>query len=268
MNEKFQETDADGRARAPQCERAEQLVAYLYGETDPAGSKSFEQHMHDCAACREEFAAFGDVRRAVGDWRAEALGIVPSFAAAEAARVAPDASVLNSRPVPAPKRSALAALREFFALSPLWLRAASVAATVVVCTLAALAVARTEAQWDSNGIAFRTGVEERIVEKRVEVPVKVGVSQEEVEQLSAGYRRELDELRSRLQQTEQTKFQVASVNENSTRRASSVADTPARPSPRNNAAPGTQQRRAPRANIAGSDDDGIPRLYDLLGEGR
>lgn len=265
MNEKFQETDAGGRARAPQCERAEQLVAYLYGEADPAGRKSFEQHMHDCAACREEFAAFGDVRCAVGDWRAEALGILPSFAAAGEASAA---HVLNGSHATAPRRSALAALREFFALSPLWLRAASVAAAVVVCALAVLTVARTEVQWDSNGIAFRTGVEERIVEKRVEVPVKVGVSQEEVEQLSAGYRRELDELRSRLQQNEQTKFQVASVNENSTRRAASASDNAARPAPRNNAAPVTPQRRSPRANIAGSDDDGIPRLYDLLGEGR
>ena len=232
-------------------------------KADPAESKIFERHLNDCVACRSELAAFGDVRRAVGDWREAALGITPLLAHAEAAPVA-DKRAMSV----APRRSALAAVREFFALSPLWLRAASVAAVGLFCMLVALTVARTEVQWDANGIALRTGVEQRIVERRVEVPVSVGVPQEEVDQLSAGYRRELDELRSRLQQNEEAAFEVANMSTPAPRRAASTPNITPRQSRAATTTPVAAPRRAPRVNIAGSDDDDIPRLYDLLGEGR
>ncbi len=266
MNENCQDMHAaaDDDARASQCGHAEQLVAYLYGEAAPSESKHFERHMSGCVACREEFAAFGQVRHAVSNWRMEALSITPSLAREAAA------PVLDQRParVPPPAPSALAALREFFALSPLWLRATSVAALALICALAALSVARTEIQWDADGIALRTGVGQSVVERRVEVPVPVGVSQVEVDQLKAGYRREIEELRRRVEQNGGAELVVANMDAEVPRRAASAAANHAPRPVRKNTAPVALPRRVPRVNIAGADDEDIPRLYDLLGEGR
>ncbi len=52
----------------PACDRAEDLVTYLYGEATPDQSHSFERHMTECAVCRDEFAAFSSVRNVMPAW--------------------------------------------------------------------------------------------------------------------------------------------------------------------------------------------------------
>ena len=99
------------------CERAPDLMAYLYHEMNDSETRGFELHLRDCANCREELSAFGVVRESIGEWRDEALaGFV-------------------STPIPA-KKSALSALRQFFDLSPLWLKAATGFAVLAFCVLA------------------------------------------------------------------------------------------------------------------------------------
>lgn len=118
------------------CARAEDMVTYLYGEATLDEAKDFEKHIKLCSSCRSELATFGDVREAMGEWRQQALGSLTSPAIeADAAR--------HFAPVVAParRRSALAALREFFTLSPAWMRAATAVAVIVFCALAAIAVA-------------------------------------------------------------------------------------------------------------------------------
>jgi hypothetical protein len=180
MNEKSNAKGLNNGANPRGCERAEELVTYLYGEATPGESKAFRQHLADCAVCRDELAAFGGVREAVGEWRAEALSTVPSLNIGEALSPA-----MSSRPAPERKRSAVAALREFFSLSPLWLQAGALAAALVVCALAALTLARTEVRWDANGLAFRAGVKERVVKEQVQVPVKAGYTEEQVNAMVA-----------------------------------------------------------------------------------
>src|SRR5688572_29468573 len=110
------------------CERAEQLVSVLYGEASERETRDFELHLKQCAGCRAEFSAFGQLRRSIGEWHDEALtGFVSSQSA---------------MPVPLVKKSALVALRQFFDLSPLWLKGAVGVAAVVLCVLAALALLR------------------------------------------------------------------------------------------------------------------------------
>jgi hypothetical protein len=110
------------------CERADDLVSVLYGEAGERERRDFELHMQQCGNCRAEFTAFAQVRESIGEWRDEALsGFVSAHAALEAVPV---------------KKSALAALRQFFDLSPLWLKGAVGFAAVVFCVLAALAVVR------------------------------------------------------------------------------------------------------------------------------
>jgi len=108
------------------CERADDLVSVLYGEASEREQRDFELHLKQCANCRAEFASFAQVREAIGEWRDEALtGFVSSPVVA-----AP------------PRKSAIAALRQFFDLSPLWMKGAVGFAVVVFCVLAVLAFGR------------------------------------------------------------------------------------------------------------------------------
>lgn len=109
------------------CERAGDLVAVLYGEATEREQREFELHVKQCGECRAEFAAFAQVREAIGEWRDEALnGFVSSPMVA-----AP------------PRKSALAALRQFFDLSPMWMKGAVGFAVVAFCVLVVLALGRT-----------------------------------------------------------------------------------------------------------------------------
>ena len=119
------------------CGRAEDLVAYLYEEATPDEARDFESHLRLCAACRTELSAFGGVRQAIGDWRLQALGSLTHTAAE------PDASPLFDAAAVPERRpaNALAALREFFALSTAWVRAATVAVALAFCALVVIAVA-------------------------------------------------------------------------------------------------------------------------------
>jgi anti-sigma factor RsiW len=121
------------KVNAPNCGRESELIALLYGELDREEEKTFNRHVLECAACRTEIEGLRDVRESVVMWRNESLGGVtsPSGVANSSAAV-----VDQRRP------SALAALRQFFYLSPLWLKGAVVFASLLFCLFAGLAVAR------------------------------------------------------------------------------------------------------------------------------
>jgi hypothetical protein len=122
----------------PVCHRAEDLVTYLYGEANEADALDFRSHLRECDSCRSEFTVFNQVHESIETWRNEALGA--SFnPAAIPATVAIDATpiIRHER-----KLSALAALREFFTVSPLWLRGATAFAALLLCVLGVMMVAR------------------------------------------------------------------------------------------------------------------------------
>jgi anti-sigma factor RsiW len=121
---------------SPVCERAAELIAVLYGEATEPERRDFQLHMQQCSNCRAEFAAFGQVRESIRDWRDEALA---GFVTAEVS-VAPPA-----------RKSALAALRQFFDLSPLWMKGAVGLAAVAFCALAVLAVTRMQSSAGHTG---------------------------------------------------------------------------------------------------------------------
>ena len=108
------------RNNSPGCERASDLIAFVYNETNESETREFELHLKECRACREEVASFGVVRESITAWRDEAL------------------SGFVSTPVPATpaRKSAIAALRQFFDLSPLWLKGATAFAILAFCALA------------------------------------------------------------------------------------------------------------------------------------
>lgn len=113
------------------CEQGDDLIAFLYDELDKVKAETFERHVRSCSSCNRELTAFRNVRQSVISWRDESLG--GSFAVAPP-RLA--ASLVSEKP------SALAAIREFFRLSPVWMKGALAFATVLFCVLAGLAVLR------------------------------------------------------------------------------------------------------------------------------
>jgi hypothetical protein len=126
----------------PVCHRSEDLVTYLYNEASAAEAQDFASHVETCEACRAEFAVFSQVHESILLWRNEALGAAFSPASQAAPVLAETATdsrqfVRHERKLPA-----LAALREFFSVSPLWLRGATAFAALLLCVLAVLAVSR------------------------------------------------------------------------------------------------------------------------------
>ena len=110
------------------CERAPNLIAFLYGEADEHETREFKLHLQQCSTCREEATSFGVVRESITAWRDEALaGFVLTPLAAQPQR-----------------KSALAALRQFFDLSPLWLKGATAFAAVTFCVLVGLVLFRSD----------------------------------------------------------------------------------------------------------------------------
>src|SRR6478672_2903461 len=113
-----EEVDMQNGNERPICHRAEDLVTYLYGEATAEEARDFAGHMQQCDACRTEFNVFNQVHESIVTWRNEALGTIASTEAArDNARVVSSEVVQSGRRLPA-----LAALREFFSVSPLWLR--------------------------------------------------------------------------------------------------------------------------------------------------
>lgn len=135
----------------PDCERASDLIAFLYNEADERERRDFQLHLNECSTCREEVASFGMVRESVIEWRDEALaGFVSQPVATNATR-----------------KSALAALRQFFDLSPLWLKGATAFAVVVFCVLAAIAFMKLQGNTPSSpaGIVYTQDDVNRIVKE-------------------------------------------------------------------------------------------------------
>jgi hypothetical protein len=264
MREKYNAPSLNNGANPRGCERAEELVTYLYGEAAPEEAKAFRQHLNACAVCREELAAFGAVREAVGEWRAEALSTIPSLDIVEGLSPA----AVSSRPAPERKRSAVAALREFFSLSPLWLQAGAAAALLAVCALAAMTFARAEVRWDSNGLALRTGVAEHVTERQVPAAAQAGYTQEQV---NAMVKEKVDREVAAEHAKWEAENQRANVLEAALKQQKLVTRSATasvhQQSPRRSAQGGSQLAtvRESEDYFSTREERGVPRLTDLLG---
>jgi hypothetical protein len=127
----------------PVCHRAEDLVTYLYNEANEAEARDFANHVKACDACRTELAVFTQVHDSISLWRNEALGSAFSSAVLPMPTMA-EAGPNSVHPVQSQRGlSALTALRNFFSVSPLWLRAAMGFAALMLCVLAVLAISRS-----------------------------------------------------------------------------------------------------------------------------
>ena len=116
---------------APHCGREDALIAFLYGELDEVESQIFRRHLQNCNTCSDELAHFQDVRESVVAWRNESIGVL-----------SPSPATVAVSELKVEKRSAVSALRQFFNLSPLWMKGAVAFASILFCLFAAIAIAR------------------------------------------------------------------------------------------------------------------------------
>jgi len=153
----------------PACHRAEDLVTYLYGEASEVDARDFTVHLHQCDACRVEFGIFQQVHDSISVWRDETLGAAFSPAAGTATAV-------DSVQFGQPKRklSAFETLREFFSVSPLWLRAATASAALLLCVLGVLAISRLG---NRPGPQANNGNEPRYTQQQFDLAVQQQVDQ-------------------------------------------------------------------------------------------
>ncbi len=108
---------------SPSCERGSDLITFLYHEMEERETREFRLHLQQCSHCREEAASLGVVRESITAWRDEAL-----------------AGFVSTPVTIKTRKSATAALRQFFDLSPLWLKGAAAFAMVAFCVLAGFAM--------------------------------------------------------------------------------------------------------------------------------
>lgn len=245
----------------PACARAEDLVAYLYGETDEAARKSFEAHTRHCASCEKELSAFGQVRASINEWRTQALGsLSPAVATASTPVNVAAVSASTAR-----KRSALAALREFFSLSPAWMRAATATMAVVFCALVVLTIAHYRQQ-------PRVVVVERIV------PAESSEKESKLIVNEQSERSNVTTDSARSSAMPQTEVKIVDASEDAratpkfkwalTRDADGRQKSAGNRTPRVKISPQESREiaRDLRLTIASNDEDDLPRLSDLIEE--
>ena len=136
---------------SPVCERAPDLMAFLYHEMNEGETREFELHLQQCGNCREELASFGVVRESITEWRDEALA---GFVSTPLVR----------------RKSAFAALRQFFDLSPLWLKAATGFAVIAFCVLAGLLFVNTRKEPVNNAVYTQQDVDRLVKEALASQP--------------------------------------------------------------------------------------------------
>jgi len=109
------------------CERAPELMAFLYHEMDERETCEFRVHLQQCGSCRKEVDSLAVVRESIIAWRDEAL-----------------AGFVSTPVTTTPRKSAIAALRQFFDLSPFWLKGATAFAMVAFVVLVGIAVVKLQ----------------------------------------------------------------------------------------------------------------------------
>lgn len=142
---------------SPSCERAPDLIAFLYHELDERETREFQLHLQQCSHCREEAASLGVVRESITAWRDEAL-----------------AGFVSTPVTTKTRKSAIAALRQFFDLSPFWLKGAAAFAMVAFCVLAVIAVVK----FQTNRAPTSTNAEAKYTEQDVNQKIKEALAKQ------------------------------------------------------------------------------------------
>jgi anti-sigma factor RsiW len=177
------------------CGRKEDLVTYLYGETDTSQRGTFERHLDDCDACRNELTAYGRVRDDLSSWQ---LGFSPR------------AEVIL-------RRSRLDLLRELIGMFPVWVRGAALAGAAAAILLLTLSIAGTRISLNDGDFAInfgRTGNSATgapaVASKEIERMVQNAVAGER-EGMEQRFSAQLASLKDQLNDDHQAKLRAANA---------------------------------------------------------
>ena len=184
------------------ADRDETLVAYLYGEIDPAQRSAFEAHIATCDRCRHELVEMQGLRDRLQDWK------VPE--------TRPIDRDLHSQTLEAAslrRTSAWKLLREV----PAW---AQVAAALLVLGVSA-GIANLTVHYDHNGLTVRTGWSRTPTEGPVEAIKASERPGSDANASTTPWRADLSALETRLK----TEFHAPERALRSTRTAISSADS-------------------------------------------
>jgi hypothetical protein len=129
------------------ADRDETLIAYVYGEIEPAQRAAFDAHIGTCDRCRKELADLRGVRGRLQEWTAPAIGSI----ARDVASVGGMGGVGPGRP-PAPSVGR-AGIWVTLGQVPAW---AQVAAALLVLGVSA-GVANLDVRYDRSGLSIHTG---------------------------------------------------------------------------------------------------------------
>jgi anti-sigma factor RsiW len=152
------------------CQRGNDLISFLYGEADEHEAQDFGRHLAQCAECTRELTQFREIRDGVIAWRQESLGVLPML----------DSELSRSRFGYSEKPSALAAVRQFFDLSPLWLKGAVAFAGILFCVATVFMVANLREKPEAAVVPK----EKLYSEKELQAKVEEGI-QSRLQQLSS-----------------------------------------------------------------------------------
>jgi septal ring factor EnvC (AmiA/AmiB activator) len=174
----------------------------------------------------------------------------------------------------APRRSAWAALREFFTLTPAWARVGMVAASLLACALAVLAVVNAQFRWDDKGLAFGWG-RQSSAPSQINVPqpapqatmAETRYTQADIDAISAERDAARRELAAEREQLNAARQQVAALNTSlTTLRTQHQLTLASLRTARGNQANTVRRGSAPGMLVADNQDDEGLRLSDLLNE--
>lgn len=162
-----------------ECDRKEELVAYLYNEANATERASFENHLKECDPCSVELNAFGRVRDELSTWQ---VGFAP-----RTEWVSP--------------RGKMEVLRELLGLFPGWVRGLAIVGATAAVILLALSVIGTRININHGDFTVKFG-NASTAEKSSNVAV-AGPSQQQIESL---VKNAVAAEREKIQQDYQTQF--------------------------------------------------------------
>lgn len=162
-----------------ECDRKEDLVAYLYGEVTPVERASFERHLNDCGDCGAELKAFGRVRDDLSAWQ---VGFAP-------------------RTEFVPPKTKMDVVRELVGMFPAWARGLAMAGATAAIVLMALSV-----YGNRNGAQGGAGLSEQQVQTMVSKAVA-----DERAKIQQQYQAELAGFKTQLAAEHQAQLQLANA---------------------------------------------------------
>jgi hypothetical protein len=127
------------------CDDKPTLIAYLYGEVEPAVRSSVDAHLAACAACAGEVRALGDVRAGLEQW-------APPDAELGFAIVRRSDVGRRDSDFPVATATVLRPAR-WWTTVPAWAQAAA----AVLVLAAGAAIANVQVRSDANGFVVTTG---------------------------------------------------------------------------------------------------------------